>query len=447
MTAFAFPKDWTARGQPFAPEDAIAFLEAKGISTAGWSWRDIWQQEHAAAFTVAGVLQHDLLSDIRQSLADALRNGQTFQQWRKTMGQVLAKPRPGPDWTQPVDVPDPATGEVKPVNLATRRRMRVIYDTNIRTASAAGEWAAIEEAKALLPYLRYSAVLDGRTRPEHSAWHGVTLPVDHAFWATHMPPNGWFCRCLVVQLSADQVAEGGGVSPSPAVTGRPKTNPRTGDIYKVYEGVDDGFASNPGLARLGPLIARDHVRTGFIEAAPAAGVPPLPPPREAGPLLPPINADDPHAVASAIAQFLEATGGEQLAVGAGEDPALATRRVTDPLGHTLLVGIETFIKRGADTLKLARDPGRARFFPLIARALTDPDEIWLAMREARQGDRQVFRAMRHHIARFEVEGQSQPVMVALEVTREGIVVVTGLRARAGAIAAKRAGHLIYRRRG
>ena len=44
--------------------------------------------------------------------------------------------------------------------------------------------------------LRYVAVLDARTRPEHRAWHGLILPIDHPLWDTHYPPNGWGCRCL-----------------------------------------------------------------------------------------------------------------------------------------------------------------------------------------------------------------------------------------------------------
>lgn len=37
-------------------------------------------------------------------------------------------------------------------------------------------------------------------RPEHAALHGVTLPITDTFWETYYPPNGWNCRCTVVQV-------------------------------------------------------------------------------------------------------------------------------------------------------------------------------------------------------------------------------------------------------
>ena len=37
-------------------------------------------------------------------------------------------------------------------------------------------------------------------REEHRALHGITLPPSDPFWDTHYPPNGWNCRCRVVQV-------------------------------------------------------------------------------------------------------------------------------------------------------------------------------------------------------------------------------------------------------
>jgi hypothetical protein len=44
---------------------------------------------------------------------------------------------------------------------------------------------------------------------------------------------------------------------APAITYRDWTNPRTGEVVKVPEGIDPGFAYNPGqafLAALAPAI-------------------------------------------------------------------------------------------------------------------------------------------------------------------------------------------------
>ena len=48
--------------------------------------------------------------------------------------------------------------------------------------------------------LQYRTAGDGKVRPEHAALNGVTLPMSDPFWETYYPPNGWNCRCTVVQV-------------------------------------------------------------------------------------------------------------------------------------------------------------------------------------------------------------------------------------------------------
>ncbi len=49
-------------------------------------------------------------------------------------------------------------------------------------------------------YLQYRTAGDGKMRPEHAALNGVTLPPSDPFWEEYYPPNGWNCRCTVVQV-------------------------------------------------------------------------------------------------------------------------------------------------------------------------------------------------------------------------------------------------------
>lgn len=49
-------------------------------------------------------------------------------------------------------------------------------------------------------YLQYRTAHDNKVRPEHAALHGVTLPITDSFWEEYYPPNGWNCRCTVVQV-------------------------------------------------------------------------------------------------------------------------------------------------------------------------------------------------------------------------------------------------------
>ena len=68
-------------------------------------------------------------------------------------------------------------------------RLDLIFRQNVMTAYAAGRWQRQQEAKKERPYLRYSAILDGRTRPAHRAWTGLCFPVDDPFWKTFLPPR------------------------------------------------------------------------------------------------------------------------------------------------------------------------------------------------------------------------------------------------------------------
>ncbi len=81
------------------------------------------------------------------------------------------------------------------------------------------------------------------------------LPVDHPFWKTHYPPNGWKCRCIVQQLGDDDLERYGykvseGPPPGSGRT-RPWKNRRTGRIHQVPAGIDPGFQHNAGRARPG----------------------------------------------------------------------------------------------------------------------------------------------------------------------------------------------------
>lgn len=48
--------------------------------------------------------------------------------------------------------------------------------------------------------LQYRTQRDDKVRAEHEALDRVTLPMSDPFWEQFMPPNGWNCRCTVVQV-------------------------------------------------------------------------------------------------------------------------------------------------------------------------------------------------------------------------------------------------------
>ena len=81
--------------------------------------------------------------------------------------------------------------------------LRAEYQTAVLQGQAAAKWSNFVEDKHRFPNLRYSAVLDSRTRPQHREWHDIIRPVDDSFWDTHYPPNGWNCRCTVTQTTEE----------------------------------------------------------------------------------------------------------------------------------------------------------------------------------------------------------------------------------------------------
>jgi len=72
------------------PQEAIDYLRRKGLRT-GWDYRDVWREEHSAAFTVANMMRLDLLADVRDSLARAQEEGTTFAAWKREWTAELRK--------------------------------------------------------------------------------------------------------------------------------------------------------------------------------------------------------------------------------------------------------------------------------------------------------------------------------------------------------------------
>lgn len=228
------------------PRKALEFFRGKGYATA-FAWQDVWQNEHDQAFTVAKMMQVDLLKDVRSAVDKAISEGQTLETFKDALKPRLMEA----GWWGKAEMVDPATGDVVVAQLGSPRRLRVIFETNMQTAYAAGHWAQITQTKNDAPYLMYDAVGDSATRPEHAAWDGLVLPADDPWWQTHYPPNDWGCRCGVIQLSADQVGAMGkdGPDEAPPVQMREWTNPRTGEVLQVPKGVGPGWAYAPGASR------------------------------------------------------------------------------------------------------------------------------------------------------------------------------------------------------
>ena len=227
------------------PSEVLAFFKAKGLRPA-FDYREVWREEHAVAFTVAKATQVDVLTAIRKEVDLALSEGRTFQQFKKDLTPKLQKL----GWWGEKEILDPKTGEMVTAQLGSPRRLKTIYNTNLRTARAAGQWQRIERTKEGLPYLLYQLGPSRVHRVAHLKFNGLILRVDDPFWRTHFPPNGWGCKCWVRQLDRAEAESKGGESKSPKIETRAWTNTRTGEVMQVPVGLDPGFDVNPGLVRL-----------------------------------------------------------------------------------------------------------------------------------------------------------------------------------------------------
>lgn len=244
------------RLEALPPREAIEYFRQKGYAI-GFNWQDVWQQEHQAAFTVAKAMQLDILRDIRTAVDGALANGTTFADFRRDLKPQLVRK----GWWGKAQMADPATGEIKEVQLGSTRRLKTIYDTNLRTAHSEGQWERIQESKASFPYLQYSGKNSEHPRIEHSAWDGMVLPVDDPWWQSHMPVKALGCKCRVIQMTGGMLERRGlSVSQAPVTPTYTHVNKRTGEVQQVPKGVDPTFNYPTGGRRANlPKLITDKI--------------------------------------------------------------------------------------------------------------------------------------------------------------------------------------------
>jgi SPP1 gp7 family putative phage head morphogenesis protein len=184
------------------PTEAIKFFKKKDLKVT-YNWRELDARGHLNAFTVAKETNLDTLDYIKKGLDKALKNGDSFDTFKKEMQLKLP--------------------------MYSKGKLNTIYRTNMQNAYAAGRWRSLMDNADYRPFGLYDAVMDGNTRPTHAALNGVIKQLNDPFWDEHAPPNGFNCRCILRSLSKRQ-AEARGI---------------TNNINKKLVKPDDGWAVNP----------------------------------------------------------------------------------------------------------------------------------------------------------------------------------------------------------
>ena len=181
------------------PKEAIDYLKSKGFKI-GWDWHETLDDAHSRAFTVAKVAKMDVLQDIRKSLITALEQGQSLEKWKAEITPLLQEK----GWWGKKTVVNPE-GQLQEVQLGSPRRLRTIYNTNMRSAFSAGRYKAMIQSIETRPYWEYRHITMVNYREEHKSWNGRILRADDPFWSIAYPPSKFGCNCRVIARSAREV--------------------------------------------------------------------------------------------------------------------------------------------------------------------------------------------------------------------------------------------------
>lgn len=395
-------------------DEAIKFFRQKN-SMPTETWRDLWEAQHARAFVIAGATDAAMLADFRAAIDKAISAGTTIGDFRKDFDSIVEQH----GWSY---------------NGGRNWRTRVIFDTNVRMAHQAGKWEQAQRTKERRPYMRYVAVLDDRTRPEHQAWHGLVLPIDDPFWQTHYPPNGWNCRCTVQTLNdRDLERYGYELGESPPVEMEQRTlRTETGDVtIEVPKGIDTGFGYNVGQSA-GEGFTQERLamerHASFEEVVSPVAPPqvraPLPIDEAKAELAPPVGDGSEKAMRDALRKAI------------GGDEAI----YADPTGQRVKINQAIVDHLLADPKRM--DAHRERFFPLLRELIEDPAEIWTAF--ARSVETGAVR-LRRRFVRVVLDERKRPLALVADQD-DGIwsafTIFQGNEALAGA----RRGHRVYARK-
>lgn len=407
--------------------EAIDYLRQK-VSLPSKTWRDLEGRAHDRGFVVAGATKEALIEDLRSAVDDAVARGITLREFREQFEAIVARH----GWTG-------WTGEDSAEGRAWRAR--IIYETNLRTAYAAGHWKQMTDPDMIKvrPYWMYK---HGETRIprvprlQHVNWDDLVLRWDDPWWETHYPPNGFNCSCGVRPVSRRELEKMGKSGPdtAPKITYINVKDPVTGEWVKLPENIGLGWDHAPGRNWAAGLVPREFQKplepSGFagpkkpVSAPPLAGIAS---PLKAA-LLPEGQSDE-----SYIDAFLSAFG-----VARG-----TAKVVRDVTGHTIAISDDLF--RHGGVLKVAkrnRGPALAR----LAEAILDPDEVWVDWAALASGG---VRLVRRYL-RYDPETMGFSLF---EWTSKGWSGVTSFDARAGRsdkpnaayLEKRRTGALLYRR--
>ena len=399
------------------------FKQKKALPTN--TWRDIEKGAHDRAFVVAGLTRMSALEEIHTVIDKQMKTGISYNQFKKEFDTIIDRA----GWN--------------PKNREWRTRL--IFETNIRTAYSAGQWAQLQDpnSKALI-YIQYKHSGAEHFRPLHKSWDNLVLSRNDKFWATNLPPNGFGCKCTWLAISARSAKRMGKDGPDQnpydvikangGDTTYQSANRSTGEIETLPRGVDPGWDYRPGESWL-------------------RGVTPLPENvLTRNRIIPNINFTDSMVEARdfPVAKLLSSSMTEeqlvQRFVAEFGGKGASTVFFDDKIGNILVID-EKLFKDAKGVWKVKKE-GRDEWLLAIARALQAPDEIF-ALLEYREKER-VWKLKLRYLATFNVPGRAQPLMAIFDRGKnfwEGKTAFIQSGNQDGYVRSQRQGIRLYRRDG
>ena len=237
LTRALFYQSLAAQVADFAeiePKEALTYFRQKGLAQS-FDSNSLHQSSHATAFTAAGIMQTDVLEDMREFIDEAIEKGTSFEDFQK--GLIPRLQQKG--WWGKKTIVDPETGESREIDINPQRLKRM-FETNMRVTHA--QWVRIQARKKAFPFLIYGGSSSVENRPEHEKLVGTILPVDDPIWEQIRPVKAWGCKHRIRALTKSQAERQGYTGqPAPKLKMVKHTHPRTGEEQLVPEGVEPAF--------------------------------------------------------------------------------------------------------------------------------------------------------------------------------------------------------------
>lgn len=152
-------------------------------------------REKNKAFTVAGVVEADMVRNVQTLVDKAIDQG-----WGVNDLSFALK-KANVEYTGTVYGTDTKKGQP-----FTAYHTETILRTHFADVYSRGREAMFNDPDVIefLPAFMYSAILDSRVRESHAAMDGRIYERDDPIWSEWTPPNGYKCRCIKTPITSNQ---------------------------------------------------------------------------------------------------------------------------------------------------------------------------------------------------------------------------------------------------